>query len=180
MTASLFKSPELSWVFWPILTRFFWMILAHLQIFNSSSPLSKPFVTVPRIDVTFMFHRFLYSLAETYCLSFCFLYFHSEFHRDRYIHLESGSLFFFRFVNYYFVWSSGRDKGVRFCLKIRENFVCLIRQGGFWFVYITFGIIFTFKFLESFLVDHFPHPVVTCWIHLILFTIWEFLNRGYL
>ena len=89
-----------------------WMVSTRPPTSKSSSPFSNPLVTVPNapitigIIVTSMFHSFFNSLARSRYLSF-FSYSFS------FIPWTAKStilqfLFFF-FVDYYQVWSSGRD-----------------------------------------------------------------------
>ena len=49
-------------------------------------------------------------------------------------------------------------------LKIQENFMCLILQERFWFVYIPFGSMVKIQFFALFPMNHLPHPVMSCLI----------------
>ena len=115
VTASPLKSPGLLSVFWPfsIMLSFGWSPLSR-QLPNLPGPL----VTVPKapitigIIVTFIFHSFFNPLARSRYLS---LFSHSF----SFILWSAGTenstilqiLFFF--VDYYKVWSSGRDLVIR-------------------------------------------------------------------
>ena len=120
------KSPQVSRTLLSILTVLnnVWMVSTRPPTSKSSSPYSNPLVTVPNapftigIIVTCMFHSFFNSLARSRYLSFFS-------HSFSFILWSAGtamstilqifflfffSFFFFFFVNYYKVWSSGRDK----------------------------------------------------------------------
>ena len=93
-----------------------WIVSTRPPISKSSRPFNNPLVIVPNATitigtiVTFMFHIFFNSLARSRYLSFFSLSF-------RFIRWSAGSakstilqiLFFFFFVDYYEVRSSGRD-----------------------------------------------------------------------
>ena len=95
-----------------------WMVSTRPPNSKSSSPFNNPLVTVPKapitigIIVTFMFHTFLFnSLARS---RYLFLFSHSF----SFIQWPAGTtkstilqifFFFFFVVDYYKVWSSGRD-----------------------------------------------------------------------
>ena len=94
-----------------------WIVSIRPPTSKSSRPFNNPLVIVPnaRITivtiVTFMFHGFFNSLERSRYLSFFS-------HSFRFILLSAGnskvdnfanSLFFFVVVDYYTVWSSGRD-----------------------------------------------------------------------
>ena len=90
-----------------------WMISTRPLIFKSSSPCTNPLVTVPRatitigINVTFMFHRFFNFLARSRFVSFFLL-------SVSFILWSAGTAKFTNVqilfsVDYYKVWSSGRD-----------------------------------------------------------------------
>ena len=143
MTASLFMSPGLFSVFWPISNM---MISTFSLISKTFSPTNNPFGIVPTaaitigITVTFMFHSFFSSLAMSRYLSLFtpFLKFYSVFCQDGKVDYSAFSLF------------------------LPEKVVCLILLDGFRNVHIPLVRIDTFHFLTQFLVDHFPHPVVSC------------------
>ena len=115
VTASLLKPPGLVSLFWPSSAMLsFGQSLPVRQFQSPPGPFSYPLVTVPNVPitigtiVTFMFHSFFNSLA-----------------RSRYLFLFSLSLRFILFsagtakstifadsrifVDYYKIWSSGRD-----------------------------------------------------------------------
>ena len=115
------KSPQVSRTLLSILAVFnnavVWMASTRLSTSTSSRPFNNPLVTVPKatitigIIVTFMFHSFFNSLARSMYLS---LFSHSF----SFILWSAGTakstilqifFFFFFFVDYYKVWSSGRD-----------------------------------------------------------------------
>ena len=94
-----------------------WMVSTRPPTSKSSSPFSNPLVTVPNtpitigIIITCMFHSFFNCLTRSMYLSFFSLSF-------RFILRSAGTaksiilqifLFFLFFVDYYEVWSSGRD-----------------------------------------------------------------------
>ena len=106
---------------------FLWMVSARPPTSKSSRPFNNPLVIVPNAPitigtiVTFMFHSFFNSLARSRYLSFFSLSF-------RFILWTAGTamstilqiLFFFFFfvVDYYEVWSSGRDLVIRLYVKV--------------------------------------------------------------
>ena len=91
-----------------------WIVSVRLPISKSSRPFNNPLVIVPnalitiRTIVTFMFHSFFNSPARSRYLSFFSFSF-------RFILWSTGTAkstilqIFFFFVDYYEVWSSGRD-----------------------------------------------------------------------
>ena len=91
-----------------------WIISTQQPTSKSSRPFNNPFVTVSKapitigIVVTFMFHSFLNSLAWS---RYLFLFSHSF----SFILWSAGTAkptilqIFFFFVDYYMVWSSGRN-----------------------------------------------------------------------
>ena len=129
------ESPQVSRTLLSILTDLInavvWMVSTRPVISKSSSPLNNPLVTVPRapiiigIIVTFMFYSSFNSLARSRYLFF-------------FSHSFSFTLWLARiakstiqrvlsiFIDYYKVWSSGRDLVIRLYLKIPEEFVRLI------------------------------------------------------
>ena len=142
-----------------------WVVSAGPVISKSWSPL----VTVPRapitigIIVTFIFHSFFNSLVSSRYLS----HFSNSFN---FTLLSVGTskstilqiLFFFSFVvDYYKMWSSGRDLMIRLYLKIPEELASLILQDRFWVVHIPFIRMVKFRLLAQFPVDHLTHPVVS-------------------
>ena len=130
------KFPQVSKTFLGILADLnnavVWTVSTRLVISKSSSPCTNPLVTVPRasiiigINIT-VFNSLARSRNSFHVLSvllwgqpspqFC------KFH-------------FFFFVNYYKVWSPGRDQVTLLYLKIPEEFVCLILQERCGVVYI--------------------------------------------
>ena len=101
-----------------------WIVSTHPPTSKSSRPFNNPLVTVPKAPVTigtiviFMFHGFFNSLARSR-----YLFFFS--HHFRFILWSAGTakstilriLFFFFFGDYYKVWSSGRELGIRLYVK---------------------------------------------------------------
>ena len=90
-----------------------WIVSTRPLTFESPRPFNNPLVIVPKAPitigtiVTFMFHSFLNSLARSR-----YLYFFS--HSFRFILWSAGTakstiLQILFFVDYYKVWSSGRD-----------------------------------------------------------------------
>ena len=75
------------------------------------------------ITVSFTFHSFINSLSGLINLSF--LYFSISFTRWSAGTAKSTILQVLSFVDYYKVWSSGRDYVIRFYFKISEEFVHL-------------------------------------------------------
>ena len=110
----------------------------------------------------------------------CFIvYFFSSLARTRYLSLFSLSSSFslqstgmakstipqiLSFVDYYEVWSSGRDYMIRLYLKIPENFVRLILQDRFCVFHIPFVCMFKFKLLAQFSQYHLPPTVMSTFI----------------
>ena len=108
VTASLLKSPGLFSGFWPIsiMLSFGWSPLVR----QLPSP-PVPLVTAPKaqiIIVTCIFHSSFQfpSLVEVLILLFTFFKFYSVVTWDSKVDNFACSLFF---VDYYYVWSSGRD-----------------------------------------------------------------------
>ena len=114
------KSPQVSRTLLSILTvlnnAIVWMVSTRRPTSKSSSPFSNPLVTVPKapitsgIIVTRMFHSFFNTLARSRYLSFfshsfSFILWSAETAKLT----ISLVLFFFFFVDYYKVRSSGRD-----------------------------------------------------------------------
>ena len=112
------KSPQVSRTLLSILAVFnnvvVWMVSTRPPTSKSSSPFYNPLVSLPKapitigIIVTFMFHSFFNSLARLRYLS---LFSHSF----SFILWSAGTAkstilqIFFFVVDYYKVWSSGRD-----------------------------------------------------------------------
>ena len=110
------KSPEVSRTLLSILSNLnnavVWMISTHPLISKSSSPCTNPLVTVPRapigLKVISMFSSFFQFPSKVQILIFLFAFFHfySVVSWDSKVHNLASSL---SFVDYYKVWSSGRD-----------------------------------------------------------------------
>ena len=77
--------------------------------------------------------------------------------RDSKVHNSVSSLFF---VDYYKIWSSGRNLVIRLYLEIPMEFVCLVLLDRFWVVHTLFVCMVKLKLLAQFPMDHFSHPVV--------------------
>ena len=118
---------------------------------NSSGPLPKLFEIVPSASITtgnsdtFMFHRFLSSLARfksLYLFSFSLIFTRWVIHRDSKVHYSAGTPFFF------IIPRSGLLVGIWWsvCISKFKKIYCLILKDGFWFVLITFGSIVKFQF----------------------------------
>ena len=114
-----------------------WIVSTRPLISKSSSPFNNPLVTVPialiviGIIVTFMFHIFFFfvfqfpSKVEVLVLLFILFWFYSIVSRSSKVNNFASSLFFF-FVNYYKVWSSGRDWVICLFVKVPLEFMCVI------------------------------------------------------
>ena len=123
------KSPQVSRTLLSILAvlnnAVVWMVSTRLPISMSSSPFRNPLVIVPNatitigIIVTCMFHSFFSSQARSKYLSF-FSYSFSftlwSAGTAKSTILQVLSLFFF--VDYYKIWSSGRDHGIHLYVKV--------------------------------------------------------------
>ena len=70
--------------------------------------------------------------------------------QDDKVSYSASSLFFFLLT---ITWP-GLLTGIHLYVKIAENFVCLILQDRFWFVYLPIGSTIRFEFLAQFAVDH--------------------------
>ena len=114
------KTPQVSRTLLSILAVFNNAVVCMVSIrqptSKSSRPFNNPLVTVPKapitigIIVTFIFHSFFNSLARSrYFISlFPFFQFYSVVSWDSKVDNFADFLFFF-FVDYYKVWSSGRN-----------------------------------------------------------------------
>ena len=91
-----------------------WMISSRLATSKSSRPINNPLFTVPKAPITIgtiitiMFHSFFNSLARSRYLSFfshsfSFILWSAETATSTILQI------FFFFVDYYKIWSSGRD-----------------------------------------------------------------------
>ena len=123
------KSPQVSMTLLSILSVFNNAVVCVVSTqppsSKSSRPFNNPLVTVPKapitigIIVTFMFHSFFNSLAMSRYLS---LFSHSF----SFIQWSAGTakstilqiFFFFFLVDYYKIWSSGRDYVIRLYIKV--------------------------------------------------------------
>ena len=166
------KSPQVSRTILSILgdinNAVVWTVSTSPVISKSSSPCTNPLVTISRapitigITITFMFHSFFQfpSKIEIFTLLFTFNFTLWSVGNTK-VQNSASSLF----VDYYKIWSSGRDLVIRLYLKIPEEFVCLILQDRFWVVSIRFVRVVKLQFLAQFPVDHLAHPVVSSLIH---------------
>ena len=105
------------------------MVFPRPFISNSSIACINPFVIVPRAPITtgitiiFMFHRDTVLLqGQGIYLLFAFFQFYPVVCQDGKVHYSTGTLF----VDYHYVWLSGRDLVIRLYLKIPKKFACLI------------------------------------------------------
>ena len=132
------KSPQVSRTLLSILAVFnnavVWMVSTRPPTSKSSRPFNNPLVAVPKapitigIFVTYMFQSFFRSLGRSKYLSL-------SSHSFSFVLLSAGTakstilqvfFFFFFFVDYYKVWSSGRDYVIRVYIKVPLEFVCVI------------------------------------------------------
>ena len=120
------KSPQVSRTFTSILVvlnnAVVWMVSTPPPTFKSSSSFSNPLVTVPKVPITIgiivtcMLHSLFNPLARSRYLSFS--------HSFNFILWSAGTAksailqFLYFFVNYYYVWSSGRDSMIRLYIKV--------------------------------------------------------------
>ena len=115
------KSPQVSRTL--LCNAIVWMVSTRPPTSKSSSPFSNPFATVPKapitigIIVTCMFHSFFQfpSKVEVLILLFTFFQFYSVVSWDSKVNNFAISLFF---VDYYKVWSCGRDSVIRVHVKV--------------------------------------------------------------
>ena len=146
------KSPQVSRTLLSILADLsnavVWMVSTLISM--SSSPCTNPSVTVPRAPITLscsIFFKIPQQDRGTYP-SFHFLTIILCGQSGQ----QSAQFYEFSFfvaVDYYKVWSSGRDYVIRLYLTIPEEFVCLIFQNRFWVVHISFVRIDNFQFLAT-------------------------------
>ena len=134
-----------------------------------------PLVTVTRaptitgIIIPFMFHCFCQSSSKVHVLTFLFVFFNST-------QWSTGKCFSFFSLDYYKVWSSGRDLVIRLYLLIPEYIVRIVHN-RFWVVHISFICGVKFKLIAQFPVDQYAHPILsslilffsglTCWFRLL-------------
>ena len=129
------KSPQVSRTLLSILAvlsnAVVWIVSTRPPTSKSSRPFNNPLVIVPKAPitictiVTLMFHSFFNSLARSRYLSFFS-------HSFSFILWSAGTakstilqILFFS-VNYYKVWSSGRDYVIRVYVNVPEEFMCVI------------------------------------------------------
>ena len=118
------KSPQVSrtrlWILAVLSNAVVWIVPTRPPISKSSRPFNNPLVIVPNAPitigtiVTFMFHRFSNSLARSrylsfFSLSFRFILWSAGTAKSTILLIFFSFFFFFFFVDYYEVWSSGRN-----------------------------------------------------------------------
>ena len=159
---SEWQSPQVSRTFLDILVDLtnavLWMF-STFSHFQSSSPCTKPLVTVPSapitisITVTFMSHNFFSSLAGyfTFHQFYCVVSWNTK------VHYLACSLFLLSIT-----WSARLAK-IRWSIGISKfQRICASHfLGGFWIVHVPFVRMVKFKFLAHFPVDHLVDPVVS-------------------
>ena len=162
------KSPQVSRTRLSILAVFsnavVWIVSTCPPTSKSFRPFNNPLVTVPNAPitigtiVTFMFHSFFSSLARSRYLSFFSLFFpiYSVVRQDSKVDNFADSL---SFVDYYKVWSSGRDQVIRLYVK---EFVRVIFQDRRQVVHIPFVCMVELKFPAHFPVDYLGDQVFWC------------------
>ena len=121
------KSPQVSRIRLRILAvlsnAYVWIVSTRQPISKSSRPFNNPLVIVPNAPitvgtiVTFMFHSFFNSLVRSRYLSFFSLSFRIILRSDGTAKSTILQIFFF-VVDYYEVWSSGRDQVIRLYAKV--------------------------------------------------------------
>ena len=150
------------------------MVYTRPLISKSSSPCTKPLMTVPSapitigITVTFMFHSFFSPLARSRYLSLFFAFF--QWSAGMAKSTFRLVLFFFSFF-FFFCWLS---LGLVVWSRLGDPFVSQNSRGvcvfnfldGFCVVHMPLVRMVKFKLLAQFPVDHLPHPFVS---NLILF-----------
>ena len=116
------------------------MVSTYLPISHSSSFLSKPLRTVPitpitiGITVTLMFNSFLsYLVRSKYLSIFSFSLIFTLWSTGTIRLVIFLFSFFFFFVNYLQIWSSGWDQVICLFYKIPENLMHLIFQDGLFY-----------------------------------------------
>ena len=162
------KSPQVSRTLLSILAYLsnavLWMLSAPF-ISNSSSPFINLLVTIPRapiiigITVTFIIHIFFRYLVRLKYLFFFSLYYNFTLYSA--VSAKSTIMQVLFLVDYFKVWSSGRDWAILLYLKIPEEFVHLILQDRCWVVHIPFVRMVKLQFLAQFLIDHLVPSVMS-------------------
>ena len=131
-----------------------WIVSSCLLISKSYSSFINPSVTVPRapitigIIITFMFHSFFNYLARSIYLSFFLLSFNFTLWSAGPTRSTIVQVLFFFVVDFYKVWSSGRDYVICLHLKIPEELEHLTLQNRFWVVHEPFVSMVNFFILE--------------------------------
>ena len=152
-----------------------WMVSTRLPTSKSSSPFNNPLVTVPKesIMINIIVHRhvlycFNSLVRSKYFISLSFS-FSSVVSRDSKVHnfASSNLFFFFFFVDYYKVWSSGRDYVIRLYVKLPKSLCVSYSWTICRVVHIPFVRKLKFKFLTHLPLDHFAHPVMSSLILLL-------------
>ena len=87
--------------------------------------------------------------------------FHRSLRNSKSPQVSRTILRFLLLVDYFKVWSSGRDLVIRLDIKILLEFMCLIFQERCWVVHIPFVCMVEFKFLAHLSVDHLAHPLMS-------------------
>ena len=138
------KSPQVSWTRLRILAVLsivvVWIVSTRLLTSKSSRPFNNPLFIVPNAPisigtiVTFTFHSFFNSQARSRYLSFFSLSF-------RFILWSAGTAkstilqILFVFVDYYKVWSSGRDWVIRLYYYYYYYYYYFTFSEFFWWVF---------------------------------------------
>ena len=127
------KSPQVSRTLLSILTVFnnavVWMVSTRPPTSKSSSPFNNPLLTVPKAPITigivftFMFHSFFNSLARSRYLSLfshsiSFILWSAGISKSTILQIFLFFFFVVVVVDYYKVWSSGRDLVIRLNIKV--------------------------------------------------------------
>ena len=142
------KSPQVSRVLLRMMVdlnnAIVWMVSTLPVISKSFSLCNNPLGTVLWVPITigmivsFIFHIFFNSLGRSrYLSSFFSLSFNFNLWLVGTVKSTIRQVLFFC-VDYYRVWSSGRDLVIRFFVKILEEFLCLIFKDIFCVVLIPF------------------------------------------
>ena len=127
-----------------------WMVSTRHPTSKSSSPFNNPLVTVPKalitigIIITFMFQSFFSSLARFRYLSFFSL---SLFCGQSGLQCPQFCKFSF-FVDYYKVWSSGRDLVIRLYVKVPYKLCVSFSRTDAWLCIYHLLVRSNFNFLH--------------------------------